>query len=578
MCRREKAELACRCEGETILLGDKCALKHFKENKQHELINFELALVITKDAKTEIVNGFRLQKYLKLHKELSIYKSQLKTYKQSVLGFKEKITQLLHSTTDKTLEMLAHAENQVLSTIQALDSHMLNPTEASQKLLQTIMKSSLSKYLTAYPHNFLILEDEVSAAISTMYYSGASKYTKRQDVLQNLKHEISARDTIIRQTKMELIEKSYEVHKLWRLVNDRDRVRSYTREPVSSWKDEPDLSKIEALIKRRREEDLEEAMPRTILISRKVANSDGFEPDSDAFTEKERSPDRYGGICSSLDRFSASDESRGLDFSLSDLDPLHRYIYIAKQNSKVLIQYDSYDDVCEGFDVSACVIDEFVNTSTCLLPNGDVFIAGGESGDKFVANAYIYKVQNSECIQLASLRNPRAFIGLCYFKSKVYAFGGEDLLSSVPTAECYNLNSEKWEILPDMHESRTAPSCISKEDMIYIFSGNSSCSIEVFNSFSNTFILTGILTDSFNTVAFSKDEKIYLICEKDIKILNSELEILECKDNYWNVYYDNLSNIIVRGEYAIFYNHIEKCVEKYNVSKQKIATFQDILF
>lgn len=581
LCRKEKAELACRCSGETILMGDKCALKHFKDNSvSHELINFELALIITKDAKTELVNGMRLQKYLKLHKELSIYRSSLRSFKQTVLSTKEKVLNLLQLTTEKTLNTLATAENQVLSTIQALDSHMLNPTDTSTKLIKSISENSLTNVLSDYPHNFTVLEEEVSDAIRNMFYKGSSSYTKRQDVISNLKLEIHSRDTIIRQVKMENLEKSYEIHKLWRLINDRnrDRDRTYSREPVSTWKDEPDISKIEALIKRRRQEDLKEAMPRTMLISSKIGSSDGFEPDSDAYTEKDRSPDRYGVVYSSIDKYSVSDESRGFDLSLSDLDPLHRFIYIAKQNSKSIIQYDSYDDVCEALDVSNTVFKGFVNSSTCLLPNGDVFIAGGEDGDKFLGSAYIYKVQTSDCIALNSLREPRAFIGLCYFKGKVYALGGEDMLSSVPTAECYNLSTDLWEILPDMNESRTAPSCVGHDEMIYIFSGSSSYTIEVFSTVSICFRMTGVVTDSFTTVAFSRDDKIYLICEKDIKILSNDLDLIDRKDNYWNVYYDNMSNIIVRGEYAIFYNHIERCVEKYNVSKQKIATYQDILF
>lgn len=79
--------------------------------------------------------------------------------------------------------------------------------------------------------------------------------------------------------------------------------------------------------------------------------------------------------------------------------------------------------MCEAFDVSSNVFKDIMN---------NVFIAGREVGDKFLGTAFIYKIQTSVCIQLDSLRVPRAFIGLFYFKRLILRIlrRGSDFISA----------------------------------------------------------------------------------------------------------------------------------------------------
>jgi hypothetical protein len=88
-----------------------------------------------------------------------------------------------------------------------------------------------------------------------------------------------------------------------------------------------------------------------------------------------------------------------------------------------LIQYDIQSEKAKIIDIPT-LKRNFFNTSSCELPNGDVFLAGFT--DPVSNEAFIYKIATQDIITLPPLSYPRYFIALFYYRGYVYGFGGVD--------------------------------------------------------------------------------------------------------------------------------------------------------
>jgi hypothetical protein len=98
-----------------------------------------------------------------------------------------------------------------------------------------------------------------------------------------------------------------------------------------------------------------------------------------------------------------------------------RYIYIPNSSSKNLMQYDIHENRVNIIEIPT-LEREFDTTSSCELPNGDVFMTGLKNS--VIGEAYLYKPGSDKCFPIVPIRHPRCLVDLYYYKHYIYAFGG----------------------------------------------------------------------------------------------------------------------------------------------------------
>jgi hypothetical protein len=69
--------------------------------------------------------------------------------------------------------------------------------------------------------------------------------------------------------------------------------------------------------------------------------------------------------------------------------PEASHIFIAKDDTKHLLQYNPSDEHTRIHDLSTILPNNFRGTSTCMLPNFQIFPAGGFN-DEYYSDVYIF--------------------------------------------------------------------------------------------------------------------------------------------------------------------------------------------
>ena len=185
-----------------------------------------------------------------------------------------------------------------------------------------------------------------------------------------------------------------------------------------------------------------------------------------------------------------------------------RYIYFPNKATRSINQIDTILQHTISIDLSKYIPRNFNETSTCLLPSGDVLIAG--FFNPISSEAYIMRVNSWSCIKIPSLEVGRFYIKLYYYTEYVYAFGGRDERASVKTVERFSLSNFNCERLQDMKVARNCCACVGIEDRIYIFGGGAR-SIEEFDLKTCTFRMMQLPLDNYYVITAQFDGKIFII-------------------------------------------------------------------
>jgi hypothetical protein len=85
------------------------------------------------------------------------------------------------------------------------------------------------------------------------------------------------------------------------------------------------------------------------------------------------------------------------------------------------MQYDIHENRVNIIEIPT-LEREFDTTSSCELPNGDVFMTGLKNS--VIGEAYLYKPGSDKCFPIVPIRHPRCLVDLYYYKHYIYAFGG----------------------------------------------------------------------------------------------------------------------------------------------------------
>jgi hypothetical protein len=251
--------------------------------------------------------------------------------------------------------------------------------------------------------------------------------------------------------------------------------------------------------------------------------------------------------------------------SISPSDPdryknsLSKFIYKTRVNTKDLHRIDVETSSIKSFNLSSYLHRNFQGTSLCILPNGDVFIAG--FCNPIEKACYIFNSNSKSCARVADMPSGRYNICLYYYKDYVYAFGGRTEQGAVVnTAERFEVAAGRWSSLGNMIKPRRLASCVGVEHKIYIFGGESK-SVEMYSIISNIFTITRLELYS-DVVAVFVNNVIFVIGESEYTILNKDLVIYEqTKASNENSYNYTLGNIAVTQGDIYFYNSSRRLLE-----------------
>jgi hypothetical protein len=243
-----------------------------------------------------------------------------------------------------------------------------------------------------------------------------------------------------------------------------------------------------------------------------------------------------------------------------------RYIYTARNGSKELTRHDTLAQTSEVLTIPELTV-HFLDTSTCELPNGNVFITG--FNEAAAPRAYIYSVSKQELTRLGDLSHLRFEISLFCYKDYVYAFGGNMGNKPVSHAERYSLRNNRWEPLSDMRFKRTSISCVGLNDKIYLFTGKIS-NIEVLNISNCTFDTLKFKSVKFPPcqfgIAHALDNQIYLISDTHIQVYDTSFKRILKKPMPLKHTHYTINNIVSHNNHIFYYNFHQNTLEKVNIS------------
>lgn len=223
------------------------------------------------------------------------------------------------------------------------------------------------------------------------------------------------------------------------------------------------------------------------------------------------------------------------------------FIYIAKNSSSTLLQYDCFTNKTSHFDLSTNFT--FNVTSTCIIPGGDVFIAGCTNPNS--KRAFIFKIANSSLLELEEMSVARYAHGMVWYRDWVYALGG----MNVSKAERFSLVHMIWDQLPnDMNEARYCFCAVPVNDRIYCIGGESTNTVEMLDLNSLTFSYLSVTVDYDTAVASMTNDKIYILSKNHFYIMNNEMKQLAKHENCCNNPKLTLCNTYTRSDCMIYFN------------------------
>lgn len=241
--------------------------------------------------------------------------------------------------------------------------------------------------------------------------------------------------------------------------------------------------------------------------------------------------------------------------------PEASYIFIAKDDTKHLLQYDPVYKHTQTHDLSSILPNHFKGTSTCMLPSSLVLLAGG-CDDEYYSDTYIFSIKTQTLHKVASMNYLRNRVTLFYHSNFVYAFGGE-CYDTLKYSERYNLQNNRWEVLPEMAYPRYTPFCLAIGNKIYILAGGSN-SIEMFHIPTLKFHTIPITLSTDNVVALVNNQRIYLLEHKTLKIFTDSFQLLSTHPHSFENYYSSLSNVLVSSYSVRYYDdYLDSIIEVY---------------
>lgn len=239
-------------------------------------------------------------------------------------------------------------------------------------------------------------------------------------------------------------------------------------------------------------------------------------------------------------------------------------IYRPRENTKILYSYNPFLKRQHEIDLSSSLIRDFSSSSSALLPNGDVFLAG--FSNPVSSEAYIYRSSEGVCDKIESMNVARYFLGLAYHREFVYAIGGSNCGNMLASVERYNINSRLWEVCQDLYHARNCCGAVGVENKVFIFGGGHQA-IEELNLQTMKIRLTSVYTRSFDCIGFVREDEICIIGDSSVRVFDLDLKIITEYKELWNQVTYTTNNIVVKDGNCVFYNEELNNLEKVKLQK-----------
>lgn len=213
---------------------------------------------------------------------------------------------------------------------------------------------------------------------------------------------------------------------------------------------------------------------------------------------------------------------------------------------------------------------ELYRSQKCILPNSEIFFAG--SNCEFSNRAYIFNPDKRRVYRLENMSMNRSTLGMVYLNRRVYVFGG----SGTKRAEMYELERNRWEQIPDSMLNHESCMCLGIEEKVYIVSGNYLGCVEVFDSVKMNYSMIRHCVLPIVKAMFWVGEKVYVIGEHDLQILDSEFEIVEEERDKWDLNSNYENQIVVGKDGFIFISQYGCEILYFEFSSKQIYNMKDI--
>lgn len=234
-------------------------------------------------------------------------------------------------------------------------------------------------------------------------------------------------------------------------------------------------------------------------------------------------------------------------------------IYRPRDNTKIIYSYNPFLKRQHEIDFSFSISRDFSSSSTVLLPNGDVFIAG--FSNPVSSEAYIYRISEGVCDKIASMNVARYFLGLAYHRELVYAIGGSNSAHALASVERYDLKGRLWEVCQDMFHARSCCGVIGVANKVFIFGGGHQA-IEELDLETMKIRLTSVYTRSLDCIGFVREDELCIIGDSFVRVFDKDLKIMADYKELWSQVTYTINNLVIRDGSCMFYNEELNNLEK----------------
>jgi hypothetical protein len=578
ICNLEASNEGCLCDGALILLCSICSRAHFNDKaKDHNFIELELASRMWAEP---LLVRFYLEEKVKIVKLLKVLRdrsNKTETVKRRYMVYKQKLVSCIEEIFYKLIGDIEEITTDYRDKIKILNTYKSNLYEEGRCLIEEYQSKGIRAIVRNTIEGIDIPIDEVLEYLTNILDPQRSSI--RDSSI------ISERDRIFNSLMSEIEEKKQENEFLSKAYKNQILDIEHYKNQISNLYAEINeltsvvMFKDDQLVMIRK--DLEEQLSKRdkiindfyLKFQHKINNLDGslFKLRGAYFQSKNSMYSRILELKKACNQ--SHEEIKGLNLAVQRLQKElateallsstdRAYIYTPSNYTKSIVQYDIKSEKVKVIDIPS-LSRNFIYASSCTLPNGDVFLAGFPN--PISSEVYLYKIASKEIVTLPPLSYPRYLIGLFYYRSYVYSFGGVNS----NCAERYSLINNSWEPLHDMKYQSSSLSCVGIDDKIYLFRGGHDI-IEVFDTTSLNFeVLVLANSDSSSSdrgVAYRVNDRVYLLTDNLIQIYDTRLTKLAVYTNRFKYFHVTLSNIITCSDSIYYYNSYTLNVERIDIA------------
>jgi hypothetical protein len=254
--------------------------------------------------------------------------------------------------------------------------------------------------------------------------------------------------------------------------------------------------------------------------------------------------------------------------SQSLLFPTSRYLISPLNFTKSLLLYDTVYLFPKSYDLSSSILYPFSHTSCCILFDGSILVTGGYFNTNFLGDTYIIDILSIQVYKVSDLNIPRNHACLVPYGQSAYIFGGLNG-DAITTAERFDPAESRWTLLSNMNKARYDMGYYIHRNRIYLIGGGPNCSIEYFDTNTESFtLIPNVDIPDNGIVAGFVSNRVYVI-GKGVIVMDREFR--EIKRRRFRGRYCSYGNVIGRDASLMFVNGGGRNVCEFDVERLELV-------